>query len=66
MLPAKSIILAVSHKHALEIYKSLNHLYPDLQRRWLARVIDSQMERADKKTLDDFKNRDFPCARLKG
>lgn len=58
-LPAKSIIFAVSHKHALEIYKSFNRLYPDLQRRGLARVIDSQMERADK-TLDDFKNRDFP------
>jgi type I restriction enzyme R subunit len=58
-LPAKSIIFAVSHKHALEIYKSFNRLYPDLQRRGLTKVIDSQMERADK-TLDDFKNKDFP------
>ena len=58
-LPGKSIIFAVSHKHALEIYKSFNRLYPDLQRRGLAKVIDSQMERAEK-TLDDFKNKDFP------
>jgi type I restriction enzyme R subunit len=58
-LPAKSIFFAVSHKHALELYKSFNRLYPDLQRRGLAKVIDSQMERAEK-TLDDFKNKDFP------
>lgn len=58
-LPAKSIIFAVSHKHALEIYKSFNRLYPDLQRKGLAKVIDSQMERAEK-TLDDFKNKNFP------
>ncbi len=58
-LPAKSIIFAVSHKHALELYKSFNRLYPDLQRRGLAKVIDSQMERAEK-TLDDFKNKDIP------
>ncbi|MGB3222810.1 MAG: DEAD/DEAH box helicase family protein [Desulforhopalus sp.] len=58
-LPAKSIIFAVSHKHALELYKSFNRLYPDLQRRGLAKVIDSHMERAEK-TLDDFKNKDFP------
>ena len=58
-LPAKAIIFAVSHKHALELYKSFNRLYPDLQRRGLAKVIDSQMERAEK-TLEDFKNKDFP------
>ncbi|HET6409855.1 MAG TPA: DEAD/DEAH box helicase family protein, partial [Chthoniobacteraceae bacterium] len=58
-LPAKTIIFAVSHKHALELYKSFNRLYPDLQRKGLAKVIDSQMERAEK-TLDDFKNKDFP------
>lgn len=58
-LPAKSILFAVSHRHALELYQSFNRLYPDLQRRGLAKVIDSHMERADK-TLDDFKNKDFP------
>lgn len=58
-MPAKSIIFAVSHRHALEIYKSFNRLFPDLQRRGLARVIDSRMERAEK-TLDDFKYKEFP------
>jgi len=58
-LPAKTIIFAVSHKHALELYRSFNRLYPDLQQRGLAKIIDSQMERAEK-TLDDFKNKDFP------
>lgn len=58
-LPAKSIIFAVSHLHALELYKGFNRLYPDLQRRGLAKIIDSHMERAEK-TLDDFKNKDFP------
>jgi type I restriction enzyme, R subunit len=58
-VPAKTIIFAISHRHALEIYKSFNRLYPDLQRRGLARVIDSHMERAEK-TLDDFKFKDFP------
>lgn len=56
---AKSIIFAVSHRHALELYKSFNRLYPDLQRQGFAKVIDSQMERAEK-TLDDFKNKDMP------
>jgi type I restriction enzyme R subunit len=58
-LPAKTIIFAVSHNHALELYKSFNRLYPDFQRRGLAKIIDSHMERAEK-TLDDFKNKDFP------
>lgn len=56
---AKSIFFAVSHRHALELYKSFNLLYPDLQRQGFAKVIDSQMERAEK-TLDDFKNKDMP------
>jgi type I restriction enzyme, R subunit len=56
---AKSIIFAVSHRHALELYKSFNRLYPDLQRQGFAKVIDSMMERAEK-TLDDFKNKEFP------
>jgi type I restriction enzyme R subunit len=58
-LPAKTIFFAISHHHALEIYQSFNRLFPDLQRRGLAKVIDSHMERAEK-TLDDFKKRDFP------
>ena len=43
-LPAKTIVFAVSHRHALEIFKSFNRLYPDLQGRGLAKVIDSRME----------------------
>lgn len=58
-MPAKSIIFAISHRHALEIYKSFNRLFPDLQRRGLAKVIDSHMERAEK-TLDDFKYKEYP------
>ena len=38
-IPAKSILFAVSHRHALEIYQSFNRLYPHLQRRGLAKVI---------------------------
>lgn len=58
-LPAKTIIFAMSHRHALEIYQGFNRLYPDLQRSGLAKVIDSHMERVEK-TFDDFKNKDFP------
>ena len=49
----------MSHRHALEIYQSFNRLFPDMQRRGLAKVIDSHMERVEK-TLDDFKFKDFP------
>ncbi len=58
-LPAKTIVFAASHKHALELYKSFSRLYADLQRRGLAKVIDSQVERAEK-ILDDFKYKAFP------
>jgi len=58
-VPAKSIIFTLSHRHALELFKSFNRVYPHLQRRGLAKVIDSHMERAEK-TLDDFKYKDFP------
>ena len=55
MLPAKAIMFAVSHRHALEIYRSFNRLHPDLQGRGFAKIIDSHMERAEE-TLADFKN----------
>ena len=58
-LPAKTIIFAMSHRHAIEIWKSFNRLYPDLQKRGFAEVIDSYMERADR-TLDDFKRKAMP------
>lgn len=58
-LPAKTIVFAMSHRHAIEIWKSFNRLYPDLQKRGLAEVIDSHMERAER-TLDDFKRKKMP------
>jgi type I restriction enzyme R subunit len=58
-VPGKAIIFAVSHRHAMDLLKSFNRLYPDLQRRGLAEVIDSQMERAEA-AIDDFKNQDMP------
>ena len=58
-LPAKAIIFCMSHAHAKEVWKSFNRLYPDLQRRDFAQIIDSHMERVDE-LLDDFKTRDFP------
>ena len=58
-LPAKTIIFAMSHAHAVRIWESFNHLYPDLQRRGMAEIIDSHMERAEE-TLSDFKRKDMP------
>ncbi len=58
-LPAKSIVFAVSHAHAKRLYESFNRLYPNYQRRGLAEIIDSHMERAEA-TLDDFKFKDMP------
>jgi type I restriction enzyme R subunit len=56
-LPAKSIIFAVSHHHAMELLRSFHRLYPD--RLPIAEVIDSHMERAEK-LLDDFRRKDMP------
>jgi len=58
-LPAKTIIFAMSHAHAVRLYESFNRLFPDLQRRGMAEIIDSHMERVDA-TLNDFKRRDMP------
>ena len=41
------------------LYQSFNKLFPDYQRRGLAEIIDSHMERAEE-TLDDFKFKDMP------
>lgn len=57
-LPRKSIIFAVSHRHAVALWESFNRLYPQHKGR-LAEVIDSHMERSDK-LLDDFKREDMP------
>jgi len=58
-LPHKTIIFAISHKHAKRIYESFNRLYPEWQRQGLAEIIDSHMERAES-TLDDFKYKTMP------
>lgn len=58
-MPAKTIFFAMSHRHAVELLESFRRVRPDLQRRGLAEVIDSHMERADK-MLDDFKHKDMP------
>lgn len=58
-LPFKSIIFATSHDHAKRLYQGFNKLFPDYQRRGLAEIIDSHMERAEE-MLDDFKFKDMP------
>lgn len=57
-LPRKSIIFAMSHRHAVALWEAFNRLYPQYKGQ-LAEVIDSHMERAEK-LLDDFKRSDMP------
>jgi type I restriction enzyme R subunit len=57
--PAKSIIFAVSHRHALELLESFDRLYPGLQNQGFAKVIDSRVMRSEK-VLEDFKTKDMP------
>jgi type I restriction enzyme R subunit len=58
-LPAKTIVFAISHAHAVRLWESFNRLYPELQRQGMAEIVDSHMERADQ-TLDDFKRKSMP------
>lgn len=58
-LPAKTIVFAVSHAHAVRLWETFNKLYPDLQRRDMAVIIDSHMEQAEQ-TLDKFKRESMP------
>jgi type I restriction enzyme, R subunit len=58
-LPAKTIIFAISHQHAVEIWKSFNRMYPNLQAQGFAQIIDSHMERTER-LIDDFKRKDMP------
>jgi len=44
-LPAKTIVFAITHKHALRLEETFNELYPE-HRGLLARVITSKTERA--------------------
>ena len=57
-LPAKSIIFAISKKHATRIYKAFEKLYPEYKGK-LVEIITSDDPKAQK-TLDDFKKLDFP------
>ena len=45
-LPAKSIIFAISHKHAKRIWEAFERLYPQYKGK-LVQIIDYQMERSD-------------------
>ncbi|MEO5331702.1 MAG: DEAD/DEAH box helicase family protein [Magnetococcus sp. YQC-5] len=58
-LPHKTIIFSIGHAHAKRLYESFNRLYPELQRKGFAEIIDSHMERADA-SLDDFKFKTMP------
>jgi len=58
VLPGKSIIFAVSHKHARRLWEVFNRLYPEYKGR-LVEIIDSKMERP-LKILDKFKKESFP------
>jgi len=52
-LPAKTIVFAVTHKHAIRLEEAFNKMYPE-HKGLLARVIDSQTERT-KDLIDQFK-----------
>lgn len=58
-LPAKTIVFAMSHDHAVRLWEGFNELYPDLQRRGMAEIIDSYMERAEQ-SVNDFKRKKMP------
>lgn len=55
--PGKSIIFAISHKHALRLEETFNKLYPEYKG-LLVRVIDSHDQRANTEggLLDQFKD----------
>lgn len=57
-LPGKSIIFAVSHRHAVNLYKVFERLYPEYKGR-LVEIIDSQMEGAHR-LLRRFKTENYP------
>ncbi|MDP4032723.1 MAG: DEAD/DEAH box helicase family protein, partial [Pseudorhodobacter sp.] len=57
-LPAKTIIFAVSKKHAKRIWESFEKLYPEYKGR-LTRIITSESSRAQDE-LNEFKKESFP------
>jgi type I restriction enzyme R subunit len=56
--PAKTIVFAVTHKHALRLKETFDKMYPEFGGK-LAQVIDSKMERA-KDLLTDFQKQEMP------
>jgi len=57
-LPGKSIVFAITHKHAMRLAETFNEMYPQYDGK-LVQVIDSKMERADK-LLNKFKKESLP------
>lgn len=57
-LPGKSIIFAVTHKHAMRLAETFEEMYPQYEGK-LIQVIDSKMERAPR-LLDKFKKESLP------
>jgi len=57
-LPAKSIIFAVSQKHAKRLWEAFERLYPHYKGR-LARIVVSADSRSSK-LIKEFKTEDFP------
>lgn len=58
VIPGKSIIFAMSHKHAVRIWKIFNELYPEYKGQ-LVEIIDSRMERP-LELIRKFKEQTFP------
>lgn len=57
-LPSKTIVFAITHKHALRLEETFNEMYPE-HRGLLARVITSKTERA-KDLLRQFEHENLP------
>jgi len=57
-LPGKTIVFAVTHKHAMRLSETFEDMYPEYQGK-LVQVIDSKMERA-RELLNNFKKQDLP------
>jgi len=57
-LPGKTIVFAITHKHALRLAETFNEMYPQYEGK-VVQVIDSKMERADK-LLTKFKKESLP------
>lgn len=57
-LPAKTIVFAITQKHAMRLEEAFNQMYPE-HKGQLARVITSGVERAGD-LLDKFKKESFP------